>query len=367
MTRRLAAAAVLAALWLLCGLGPYLLQFAGGQAATLGRMIPSPMRGGFFGVPVGWAVTVHVIAVVLVAAAYTMLCGWLARDGRVSFASGWLAAVLTGFTVGGVLDAGEFVTTVARSGVRGALSLLGAASLAVFWGLVVGWIPALIVRGGATTSSPRVATVTASTVAVLAAIALPLSSQAADAAAQTALQQARAQQQAQADPSGALAPDPDATGEPVPQVAASADPAPAGACAVTDMTLMAPASDAATGHRVQPLQLVNVADHPCTLTGYPDVAFGDQNGHLLALTVRHGSSFMATDPGPSRITLAPGQTARAAIAWDANSMHGQLVARALWVAPWAGLNRSRWDVDLDIIPGTTLQVTAWQTGTPAAG
>nr|WP_274637214.1 DUF4232 domain-containing protein [Microbacterium bovistercoris] len=388
MARRLIAGGVLAVLWLLFGLGSYFLQFAGGSAATLARMIPSPLRGGFFGLPTGWAVTVYGLTVVLIVLAYTVIATWFARGGRVTFAAGWLAAVLTGFVVGGMLDLGDIARSLTMSiSVRGAASATGSAELVVFWAFIVGWIPALTVtqrpdsavaeRAGAEDHTAddarrRPPALTALTViAAVIAVALPIAAQSAHAASQAELQrtqaEARAQAEANADPNGAAPKDPQSTGIPVPTVAESAEPAADGSCAFDDSTMMAPPSDAATGHRVQPLQLVNIGETACTLEGYPDVAFGDQNGHLLPVTVVYGSSFMATDPGATLITLEPGQTARAALGWDANSEHGQLAARTLWAAPSAGVTRTTWDVALDIIPGTTVHITAWETGTPAAG
>ncbi|MGB3373670.1 MAG: DUF4232 domain-containing protein, partial [Microbacterium sp.] len=142
---------------------------------------------------------------------------------------------------------------------------------------------------------------------------------------------------------------------------------PEGACTTGNSTLMAPQPDGATGHRGQMIQLVNAADAPCTLEGYPDVAYGDQNGHLLDVTVERGGSFMAQDPGSAPITLQPGESAIAVIGWDANSMHGQLVASTLWVAAHPGDARLMWDMRLDIIPGATVHVTAWHLHQPAAG
>lgn len=118
---------------------------------------------------------------------------------------------------------------------------------------------------------------------------------------------------------------------------------------------------------MQALQLVNTSDAPCTVNGYPDVAYGDQNGHLLDVTIEHGHSFMAQNPGAEPITLQPGDAVLAVIGWDANSVHGQLAARSLWVAAYPGATRLTWDVSRDIIPGTTVYVTAWHVRDPASG
>lgn len=364
MPRRLIAGGVLALLWLACGLGSYALQFLGGRFATLAQLIPSPLRGGFFGLPVGWAVTVYALAVVLIVASFAVISSWFGR--RATFATGWLAAVLAGFVVGGVLDLGDFFAWVGDFGIRGALGTTGAVPMTVFWAVVVGWIPALVARGPR--GDGRGVRIIATVIAVAAALALPLTAQAAETAAQTQLREDRAAAEAQAaanaDPNGAAARDPNAQGEPVPTVAPTGSPAASDACTPENSILLAPPADGATGHRLQSLQLVNTSDKPCTLAGYPDVAFGDQNSHVMDVAVEHGSSFMAQDAGPTKIELDPGAAARAGVAWDANSVHGQLAARELWVAPFAGAVRSSWDVSLDIVPGTTVSVTAWEVRTP---
>ena len=44
---------------------------------------------------------------------------------------------------------------------------------------------------------------------------------------------------------------------------------------------------------------------PCTLGGYPGMAFYAANGTELAGTVKRGGTTLFTDPGPSALTLAP--------------------------------------------------------------
>ena len=47
----------------------------------------------------------------------------------------------------------------------------------------------------------------------------------------------------------------------------------------------------------------------CTLGGYPGMAFYSANGTELAGTVRRGGTTLFTDPGPTKITLAPNGSA----------------------------------------------------------
>jgi len=365
MGRRLLGGGVLAALWLLCGWLPYLLSAAGGSLTTLGQIVPSPMNGRFFGAPPGWAILLHAIAVLLVGGGYVLAIALLDRRSACTFLSAWLAAVVVGFAVGGVLDLGAMVAAVSWGGFRTALGATGSTMVAVFWAFAVGWIPAIVVRQRsaheARRSDPatRVVVVLGAAVVVLAA-ALPAVSAGANDAAQHAIAADRGP--TPSDPDGAAAPDPAAPGIAVPTVAPSADPAGPDACTGEQLELLAPPVDGATGHRLQSLQAINVSEKECVLNGYPDVAFGDQNGHVIDVDLQRGSSFMASDPGAAPVTLAPGASAKAGIAWDANSTQGQLVARSLHAAVRVGDKRHIWTNHFDVVPGTVLHLTAWQAG-----
>lgn len=375
MRRGLIGGAVLAALWFLCGWVPYILSSAGGSLATLARLVPSPMTRGVFGNPPVWAVIVQLLMAVVLVAGFAVLVSWLSA-GRRSFAPAWLAAILISFAIGAALDLGNFLVGVGVYGVGGAIGTMGAASETTWWAVVAGWVPALVwVRSGRQRATPapqrgtaRSASRTAvSIVAAVVLIAVPIAAQAGDAATQDRLRAESAAAQGEADPSGAAAPDPSAEGEPVP-TAAPADVEPGeGACTAENTTILTPPPDGATGHRGQALTLVNVSEEPCTIEGYPDVAYGDQNGHLLDVTVERGRSFMAEDPGAAPVTLQPQGAATAVIGWDANSVNGQLAARSIWVAVLPGEQRLSWDMPLDIVPGATVHVTAWYLEAPPAG
>lgn len=376
MRQGLIGGGVLAALWFFFGWLPYWLSAAGGSLATLTYFVPTPMGRGVFGSPVLWAVVVQLLMAAVLIAGFAALVSRLSA-GRAVFAAGWLAAILTAFAIGAALDLGSFVVGAASYGIRGAIGTMGAAAETTWWAVVVGWIPALVSmwagRSRGADSAPvrdsgsraRVAVV--SVVAVVALALLPFAAQAGHDAGQEQLRQEQAAAQEQADPGGAAVPDPSAPGEPVPTAAPSDGSAAEGSCTSENTTILAPAPDGATGHRGQVLGLVNVAEEPCTIEGYPDVAYGDQNGHLLDVTVERGDSFMAQDPGPSPITLQPGESASAVIGWDANSVNGQLAASALWIAVLPGEDRLSWAMPLDIISGATVHVTAWQTAVPPAG
>ena len=89
------------------------------------------------------------------------------------------------------------------------------------------------------------------------------------------------------------------------------------------------------------------------------MAFGDQNQHLLEVTLDHGGSFMAQDPGPQRIEVPAGGYAISVLGWDAASTQGALVTTTVYAAPTAGMTRGSWPIDLDIVEGSTVAVTAW--------
>ncbi|MGF6822874.1 hypothetical protein M2317_001781 [Microbacterium sp. ZKA21] len=374
MKRGLIGGGVLAVFWFLCGWVPYALSAAGGSLGTLGQFIPSPMARGVFGSPVLWAVIVQVLMGVALIAGFAVLASLLSA-GRFSFAANWLAAVLAAFAIGAALDLGNFFSWVGSFGVRGAAGTMGAAPLTTLWAVLVGWFPALAAaRWGRSRDSSEApssrragvkATAALALVAVVALVGLPLASLAGGNATQERLREEAAAAQEQADPDGAAFPDPDAAGEEVPTAAPSDGRAPEGACTSANTTILAPAPDAATGHRGQWISLVNVSAEPCTVEGYADIAYGDQNGHALDVTVEHGGSFMAQDPGAAPVTLQPGESAFAVIGWDANSVNGQLAANSQWIAVTPGEERLSWDISLDIVPGATVSVTAWQAEVPA--
>lgn len=281
MRRGLMGGAMLAVLWFAFGWASFALQGAGGSLVTLGQLVPSPMRYGVLGLPVPWAIIVQLLTAAVLIAGYAVLATWLTRRGRLTFAACWLAAILTAFLIGASLDLGNLFVRIGQFGVRGALGTMGATPLTVWWAVLVGWLPALAatvrLRSGQrvdaepsaeTDAAPahrsRISTpvVAATLIAIVAAIALPFAAQTGSAAAQEQLRQEQADAQASADPDGAAHADPSAAGERVPTSLPTSAPAPEGACAAENTTILAPAADAATGHRAQALQLVNNRVHP---------------------------------------------------------------------------------------------------------
>ncbi|MGB3375331.1 MAG: hypothetical protein WBA87_09345, partial [Microbacterium sp.] len=147
MRRGLTGGGVLAALWLASGWLSFVLLRAGGSIATLGELVPSPMSRGVFGSPLLWAAFVQVLTVVVLVTGFALISSWFARHGRITFAAGWISAVLVGFAVGAALDLGSFISWAGQFGIRGALGTMGATQVTVWWAVIAGWIPALAARG----------------------------------------------------------------------------------------------------------------------------------------------------------------------------------------------------------------------------
>ena len=124
--------------------------------------------------------------------------------------------------------------------------------------------------------------------------------------------------------------------------------------------------EGATGHRGMGITLTNTDSKPCVLESYPDVVFNNAEGWAIDVMVVHGGSFMTDDPGVSEISLAPGDSARAFLGWNAMASSEDVRTGTILVAPFAGTLRQSSAVDLDIIDRGTVSVTAWQSVTTAA-
>jgi hypothetical protein len=124
--------------------------------------------------------------------------------------------------------------------------------------------------------------------------------------------------------------------------------------------------DAALGHRAVVLTLRNCGSGTLTINGYPEIAVLDAARKTVKLTVQHGSSYMARDPGTQRIRLAKGEEVLSVVAWsntvtDGDTTNGTYLA----VAPAKGEPTANWPVFTDL--GTTgkVELTAWCTKLPS--
>jgi hypothetical protein len=370
ISRRLLASSTLAAaLWLLFAVVRLAFSHVQGGAAQLARLVPEVVPSGLlWGESGPWLILTFVVGGVAVALAHALFTLTASR-GTTLLVAAWFATIAAGATVGLALDLASAWGSLVTFGARGLLvgEFGAAAASGALWGLAVGWMPGLVARTPARAAADAEQPMSqmrrpawllpATAVAMIAVVATGV---AADKARTAAIEaDAAARQQAEAAVTFGAMPDPDAPGVPVPDKADASTEMGSEWCTPDKAMLLKGEPDAATGHRGLPIRLMNFSDEPCVLEGYPDVAFGDQNMHLLAVTVEQGGSFMAQDPGPERIEVPAGGYAVSVLGWDAASPHGALVTKTVYAAPTAGMTRGSWPIDLDIVEGSTVAITAW--------
>lgn len=151
-----------------------------------------------------------------------------------------------------------------------------------------------------------------------------------------------------------------------------ADPG-ASACTDDDLTLSLGGGDATTGHRAQILTATNTGPRPCSMGGYPTVAFRSLDGTALEVTVEDGGSFMASDPGPSTVVVPVGARVLSVLGWTAMPTAGVddvtseielgvgtgLPMHRLAMTSSADVYDSGPQTTLDIVDAGSVAVTAW--------
>ncbi|RFA13646.1 hypothetical protein B7R22_13420 [Subtercola boreus] len=130
-------------------------------------------------------------------------------------------------------------------------------------------------------------------------------------------------------------------------------------CSDDQLALEAGAVDGAAGHRSLQLLATNHTGVDCVLDGYPDLAFADANDFLLTLHLVHGGSFTSDDPGPAPIILSAGQSATARLGWDAQPRDPDHTVAYLHLAPYPGAERIALPIRGDLIQDADVAVTAW--------
>ena len=68
-------------------------------------------------------------------------------------------------------------------------------------------------------------------------------------------------------------------------------------------------------HQGVELQFKNTGTRTCTLLGYPGLGLENAQHEVLGSQVTWGDTWYAKDPGKKAISLTPGQSAQAVIAW----------------------------------------------------
>jgi hypothetical protein len=369
-------AAVAAGLWLVSGALAVAVTWTGSLPGSVGAVLPETLPFSPGVRPWAWGLGTTMLAAAVVALVVRLVVPLVDRvgDRTVRFAVAWFAVVLAGGAAGLALDLATILGSLPAPRLRMALDGLGAeATTGAWWGVVQGWLPALVVLRGAGVSSPdrpegRGAPAAPTPdrrrrVLVAAAVVVTVAVVATGALGQRAARVASAQDAAVAegaDPGRGALPDPYAEGTPVPTLAPDGDPdRDPSWCTEDQAMLLLGDPGAATGHRSQTLRLMNYTDAPCVVEGYPDIAFADQNGHELAVTVEQGGSFLAEDPGRTRFELPAGASAVTTLGWDAGATSDALVARTLYAAPFPTDERGSWPIEFDVVEGSVVHVTAW--------
>ena len=117
----------------------------------------------------------------------------------------------------------------------------------------------------------------------------------------------------------------------------------------------------ALGHRAVVVKLTNCRSTPINLNGYPDVAVLNAHRRKMNLTVARGTSYMAIDPGPTRIRLRKGKSALAAVAWSSTVEVAEDKASGTYlaVARRSGDHPVIWPVSTDLGTTAKITLTAW--------
>lgn len=355
-------------LWLLTGAVYIVLAYDSIPHRLLGMIGIGQLQAQFWVWPGLWPLAALLLSAAVLTSVSVLISDRPSTRGN-AFLVGWMSVIIATAVLGLVIDIARVIDVVAQSGVNGlSIASLESTARASFWGILVGWLPALIVFAPLQARETPRRNLALFGTALLSAILLLGVALAGDEAHQQQVAAENAASQPYTDDSGAYI-DPAATGEPVPLTAPGMtlpelDPT---WCTPEVSMLLLGASDAATGHRGQAITLMNFSEEPCVIDGYADIAFADQNGHVLDVGVAPGSGFMATDPGPSLITVPAQGQAIMFITWDANSTNGALVARSLHAAATPGMQRGSWPVVLDVVEGSSVEITAWSLDTQGVG
>ncbi len=268
-------------------------------------------------------------------------------DSGIAFFALWLCSVLATFITSLLWALGVLIVSWPPIRIAFLLEDFGATLLAgSYWGIIWGWLPALMaVRA---LHDPQ---------RTVRPIALPLMATAAIAVMFVGSAPATLDTQI-------AQPAPAPTEEPVvygsPPTADISESVGADWCRDDQLRIKPGTPDSATGHRVLVVTVLNTSGAPCVIDFYPDIAFDDATGWAMDVFPVRGGSFLTEDAGRSAFTLQPGGAATSAIGWNAMATSQSSPAGTLLVAPYAGATRQSFPVELDIITGSSVSVTAWQ-------
>jgi hypothetical protein len=137
-------------------------------------------------------------------------------------------------------------------------------------------------------------------------------------------------------------------------------------CTATDLTVSAKDGDAGAGHRSTIYLLTNTTQTPCSIDGYPGMAFLDASGTVIRGTVARGDSYLFTDPGPSMVVLQPGDAASYSLGWSEANGATCATATKAQVTPPDDTNHATLLSQVVVCPGRPLTVSAVVAGDAGA-
>lgn len=119
--------------------------------------------------------------------------------------------------------------------------------------------------------------------------------------------------------------------------------------------------EAALGHRAVVIKLTNCRSTPITVNGYPDVAVLNAKRRTMNMTITHGNSYLAIDPGPAKLPLRKGETALAVVSWSSTVGAGKDNEAGTYLAVTGAATDHPivWPVDTDLGTTAKLTQTAW--------
>ncbi|GHD43817.1 DUF4232 domain-containing protein [Mycetocola manganoxydans] len=305
--------------------------------------------------PAPWAFIMIALSMLAIFAAYAALAALVGRqqpgNTATAFAAYWMCAVASGFLVPAIPVVIELVNAVVQQ--QAPFGLVGErVAGAAQWGLLIGWIPALVAVALDSAGRPERRVFTRRMVAIPAIVLFLLAAVGLTVASPLAL--AAVQAQIPTEPVAEPAP----VGTPVPQVAPGEWQIDPRWCTSGQLEMTAGEPDAALGSRALVIRATNVSDAPCIVESYPDVAFADEYSNALDVSVDHGGAMLSDDPGVTRIEVQPGASVVSTLAWSAMPTQGLDAAGWLHVASHHGAKRQMVHIDTDITGGT-VTVTAW--------
>jgi len=155
---------------------------------------------------------------------------------------------------------------------------------------------------------------------------------------------------------------PPSVSTPAPSVAHRPTPTPPPpTCPASGASITVGPVEPALGHRAVVLKLTNCRTKPLTLNGYPQVAVLDARRRTMNVTITHGTSYMARDPGPTPIRLHKGESALAAVSWSNTVEVAETIAPGTYlaIARHTGDRPTTRPLTTDLGTTAKLTLTAW--------